>query len=202
MIKVVDEDQILTPNEKHELKIFIINNCLCTYIEGDWLRRVILKNDGPESYLGYYTMQFYEEAELDYRLFEASIILNTFWLRTLERMKRTLAHEYGHHWTLGHMVRNSFKIDPYQERAELAYYKMRGLLPIDSFAPDDSMDWHHCDKEILAEDYKFLFTPYQHHAMENFIGMPSHEVRCYIWDMGFARIKSWEDFLKIRHSPR
>jgi len=32
------------------------------------------------------------------------IVLNATYLLTLEQMKKTLAHEFGHHWTLGYML--------------------------------------------------------------------------------------------------
>ncbi|MHA2066049.1 MAG: hypothetical protein ACXABY_16885, partial [Candidatus Thorarchaeota archaeon] len=49
------------------------------------------------------------------------------------------------------------------------------------FAKDYSKGWSNCDKEVLAEDYKYSFTPYTGmHRMQNTAGNPITEVKDYI----------------------
>lgn len=198
MIHLEDPGNVLTPDEYDRLKRFITDKCLCTSVETEWLRKVIVRNDGASGYLGYWAISFLAETELDFRNLQAVIVLNSFYLMTIEQMERTLAHEYGHHWTIGYMI--SKLETPFERRAELEYYRMRGLDPPTNFAPDYSIDWYHCDKEILAEDFKHHFTPYKdEHRMKNLVGNPSTEVKTYIWDIGTARDRTWEEHMRNRH---
>ena len=44
----------------------------------------------------------------------------------IEQFKKVLAHEYGHHWTLAHLIANhNFNYD--QQRLPKIYYDLRGL---------------------------------------------------------------------------
>ncbi|WP_243684172.1 hypothetical protein [Methanosarcina barkeri] len=114
-------------------------------------------------------------------------------------MKKTLAHEFGHHWTLGYMIEN-FEQDIWKERMPLDYYRMRGL-DLDNFAPDYSKDWYHCDKEVLAEDYKYFYSPFDgEHRMKNLVGNPSEEIKAKIVDLGLGARRSWEELVRCRFS--
>jgi hypothetical protein len=195
MIELIDEAGVLTSDEFYQLKNFVIDECLCTPIDTSWLKSVKVRKDGQTGYKGYWSVR-YEQVGLDIRNIEAVIVLNASYLLTLKQMKRTLAHEFGHHWTLGHMLESLEK--PLSERAPMEYYRMRGLN-FQDFAPDYSKGWSHCDKEVLAEDYKYFFSPFKgEHRMKNMVGNPSDEVNARIWDFGFARWRSWEEQLRNR----
>jgi hypothetical protein len=198
MIHLEDPDNALTPDEFDMLKRFITDECLCTGVDTEWLDKVIVRNDGASGYLGYWAVKFLKENDLDFRNLQAVIVLNSFYLKTLEQLKRTLAHEYGHHWTLGYQL--SRLEMPFNRRAEMEYYRMRGLNPPTDFAPNYSKGWYNSDKEIIAEDYKYHYTPFvNEHRMKNIVGNPSTEVKGYLWDIGFARRRTREEMLSERH---
>ncbi len=59
------------------------------------------------------------------------------------------------------------------------YYRMRGLNKSEIY-PDYSHGWEKCDCEMLAEDYRYYFSPYMSHEMANDVGNPTREVQEYI----------------------
>ena len=195
MINLLDEAGALSADEFYELKNFIVDECLCTHMETPWLEYVKIRADGNTGYNGYWTAQW-EEVGLDKRNLKAVIILNATYLKTLDQMKKTLAHEFGHHWTYGYMLETlEF---PANSRMPLDYYRMRGI-DLNNFAPDYSKDWYHSDKEVIAEDYKYFFSPFSgEHRMKNLVGNPSEEVKAKILDMGFGARKGWEELIKQR----
>jgi hypothetical protein len=195
MINLVDEANVLSPAEYIQLKNFIVNECLCTHVETPWLT-VKIRKDGNSGYYGYWTTS-YEVVGLDLKNLKATIVLNATYLLTLEQLKETLAHEFGHHWTIGYMIENMEIPGWFDHRAPMDYYRMRGLNLTD-FAKDYSLEWDHCDKEILAEDYKYFYSPFKEHRMKKLVGNPSEEVKARIWELGFALRKSWEEQLKKR----
>jgi hypothetical protein len=195
MINLIDEAGVLSTDDFNRLKNFIVDECLCTNMETPWLSSVKVKKDGNTGYLGYWSAQ-YDQIGLDIRNVQAVIVLNATYLTTVSQMEHTLAHEFGHHWTLGYMLEN-LEI-PWTDRAPLDYYRMRGL-DLNSFAPDYSKDWYHCDKEVLAEDYKYFFSPYTGaHRMKNLVGNPSKEVKCKLFSLGFATWCNWEEQIRNR----
>ena len=181
MINLVDEAGVLTPDELTRLRNFVVDQCHCTSHEAPWLLHVKVRKDGSTGYRGYWSVK-YQQVGADIKNVQAVIILNATYLLTIEQLERTLAHEYGHHWTLGYLLDRLEK--PFADRAPMLYYRIRGMDPED-FAPDYSKGWIHCDKEVLAEDYKYRFSPYAgEHRMENLVGNPSTEVKDYIWSLG------------------
>lgn len=80
-------------------------------------------------------------------------------------IKTTLAHEMGHHLTIGHTLRGIYQLT--NEIVDLAdfenlrlpelYYTLRGLDEKCIF-PNYRPFWHRCDKEIIAEDYRACFN--------------------------------------------
>ncbi len=112
------------------------------------------------------------------------IVLNGVFLQTLAEMKETLAHEYGHHWTLSYWAVES-NADYAAERLAKSYYRRRGLS-VESCRHDYGSindEWDRCDKEILAEDYRALFAPHPYnkdHAMIDRYGAPDAGVERYI----------------------
>ena len=181
---LIDETGELTASELDRLKNFIIDKCLCTTEEVPWLKHVKLRDDGAAGYSGYWTGSWTEDGA-DIKDLEAVIILNAFYLKTIEQMERTLAHEFGHHWTLGYLLERREMRHFFGDRAPYLYYRIRGVEPITDFAQDYSKDWYHCDKEILAEDYKYHFSPYTgEHRMRHLVGNPTTEVKDYIKALG------------------
>lgn len=196
MINLVDEANVLSPDDYIKLKNFIVNKCLCTHVETPWLT-VKVRKDGNTGYYGYWTTS-YEQIGLNLRNLKATIVLNATYLLTIPQMKKTLAHEFGHHWTIGYMIENLEIPGWFDYRAPMDYYRMRGLN-LKDFAKDYSKGWYRCDKEVLAEDYKHLFSPFAgEHRMKNLVGNPSAEVKARIWELGFALRKSWEEQLRKR----
>lgn len=195
MINLIDDTGWLSLAEFHRLKNFIVDHCLCTYVETPWLLNVRVRRDGMTGYYGYWSVAF-DQIGLDIRNVQAVIVLNASYLLTMQQLERTLAHEFGHHWTIGYMLERLEM--PFTERTPREYYRMRGMTE-QQYAPDYSLGWDHCDKEVLAEDYKYLFSPYTgQHRMEKELGNPSAEVKVRIWDFGFARRRSWEEQLRSR----
>jgi hypothetical protein len=83
----------------------------------------------------------------------------------IESLKTILAHEHGHHWTLSHLMNNFSNFNYLRDRLPVEYYALRGLdkSKYSAFYINDSFEaWCRCDKEIIAEDYKFLFAPEPH----------------------------------------
>jgi len=182
-INLIDQAGVLSTADYERLQSFIIDNCFCTTEELARLKKVIVRDDGASGYSGYWSGS-YLRVGADVRNVEAVIVLNAHYLLTIERMEKTLAHEFGHHWTLSYFMERHEMIGWFDERAPWLYYRIRGLDPI-KFVKDYSNGWYNCDKEVLAEDYKYRFTPYTaEHRMERMIGNPTSEVREYIWTLG------------------
>jgi hypothetical protein len=182
-INLIDEAGVLSPSEFERLRDFIINNCLCTSDEVAKLQAVKLRNDGASGYSGYWSGR-YTRIEADTRFETAVIVLNSYYLKTVEQMERTLAHEFGHHWTLGYFMDREEMIGWFDESAPWLYYRIRGLDP-DEYTKDYSKGWSHCDKEVLAEDFKYKFSPYGGtHRMKSETGNPTAEVGEYIKELG------------------
>ena len=182
-INLIDQAGVLTTADRERLQSFIVDKCLCTTDELARLKKVIVMDEGASNRLGYWSGQ-YLRVGADTRNVKAVIVLNAHYLLTVERMEKTLAHEFGHHWTLCYLMDRHEMIGWFYEHAPWLYYRIRGLDPT-KFVKDYDNGWHYCDKEVLAEDYKYRFTPYTGaHRMEGMIGNPTSEVRDYIWALG------------------
>lgn len=182
-MKLIDEASVLSPSEFKRLESFITDQCQCRWEEIKSLKHVKIRDDGNSGYSGYWTAKYRMEGA-DVKDVTAVIILNSFYLKTVEQMERTLAHEYGHHWTLYYSMDRYEMVGWFNEPAPRLYYRIRGLDP-QKFAKDYTKGWSHCDKEVLAEDYKYLFSPYTGaHRMKNSVGNPITEVRDFIDNIG------------------
>lgn len=182
-VKLIDVDGVLTAAEFDRLKNFIIDDCLCTSNDLAKLQHVKVRNDGPSGYAGYWSGQYTQDGA-DIRDVKAVIVLNSFYLKTIEQLEKTLAHEFGHHWTLCNYMDRFEMIGWFNEHAPRLYYRIRGLDP-GEFTKDYSMGWSHCDKEVLAEDYKYQYSPYRNmHRMKNLVNNPTTEVKQYLWKLG------------------
>lgn len=182
-VKLIDEAGVLSPEDFKRLKNFIIDRCLCTSEELAKLQHVKVRNDGASGYSGYWSGK-YTRVEAEVKFEAGVIILNSYYLKTVEQMEKTLAHEFGHHWTLGYLMDRQEMIGWFDEPVERLYYKVRGLDP-EKFAKDYSKGWDYCDKEVLAEDFKYLFSPYRGmHRMSELVGNPTTEDSDYIRSLG------------------
>jgi hypothetical protein len=183
-INLIDQANVLSTADESRLKNFIIDKCHCSSEEIPWLKSVTVRDDGNAGYSGYWTASW-TEAEADIKDLEAVIVLNSFYLKTVEQMEKTLAHEFGHHWTLGYYLVRQEARHFFRERAPWLYYRIRGIEPINDFSGDYSKGWDHCDKEIWAEDYKYHFSPYTaEHRMKGLVGNPTTEVKDYLKKLG------------------
>lgn len=182
-VKLVDKTNSLANEDFQRLKGFIIDHCISSVDSLVRLEQVTLQDDGNENYLGYWSAQYIRDGA-DVRDVKAVIVLNAHYLKTVEQMEATLAHEFGHHWTLSHFMERYDMIGWFNERAPWLYYRIRGLDP-ESFAKDYEKGWSYCDKEVLAEDFKYRFSPYTGlHRMRQSVGNPTTEVADYIRSLG------------------
>ncbi len=183
-MRIEDLSGTFSQEELTELENFVVNELHSTPTDIQFLD-VIRINNGPIDYLGRWggILEFDERLE-ELREVSLFIDLNSYYLKTIDQLKKTLAHEYGHHWTLLYYALNyGLRVD--EEKLPYEYYEIRGLN-YDDFYHDDSHGWERCDKEIIAEDYRILLSPFpynQQHDFEtlipNFVP-PIREVENYI----------------------
>ena len=170
MPRIEDFSNQYTLDELESLSDFVEQELrLSSPIELAWLD-VIEIRDLRSNDNGYWVGNY----DRDRQTFTATIYLNSLVLGTIEQLKRTLAHEYGHHWTLSYLaVVHSLQV--YNERLPRTYYKIRGLSEEHCvYTPEQSKasyeDWMRCDKEIIAEDYRVLFSPHPHNQDHRMVG--------------------------------
>lgn len=156
----IGDREIFTSQDLHEFRNFILTQCTITPTDLNWLTSVIFEWNEEAEYNGYWRIDLVVSSNGIITDIRAIIVLNTFYLRTLNRLQRTFSHEYGHHWTLAYFLksRNIQNLD--EVRLPDEYYEKRGLN-YDQYSSDDSNDWGFRDKEVIAEDYRVLFTPYK-----------------------------------------
>ena len=192
MVKISDLDGVLNEKDMLRLARFIVEHCYSTTEDIEWLTEIVLRNDGACKYAGYWECDYDIDDARNVVGFSARIFLNTGWLTAIEDMEETLAHEYGHHWTLGHLLtRGRLPSDDPDCPAPGLYCRLRRLdsTKFRGTDGDDSYDqWLLCDKEVMAEDYRHLLTERPNgHEMEPIIGLPSTEVREYFRTLGAPR---------------
>lgn len=187
VVTVSDPDGVLSDSDRHRLGTYVIHNCRSSIGDRTWLKHIEVRPDARSGYLGYWAARFRREGAIIAE-FQAIIVLNSWYLKRIEDMEDTLAHEYGHNWTLGHLILLE-RIEPDKNnstdkvRVPWIYYRMRQLDPKKFVAgvKQGKAGWYHCDKEVLAEDYRVLFTNCnESHAMAHLVGLPSTEVAEYI----------------------
>ncbi|MDJ0536160.1 MAG: hypothetical protein QNJ70_27335 [Xenococcaceae cyanobacterium MO_207.B15] len=177
LLRFRDYTNEVSQEDIEELGNFVLRDILSTSIDIDWLGVIRIQNHGNNGVSGRWSAKFYENEQNpnEIRAVVAVITLNYYYLKfsdappsgdSLGLLKETLAHEYGHHWTLLHCIkRYGLSIqsmdDLFNYRLPEDYYQVRGLNYQDYF-PDYSFQWHRCDKEIIAEDYRILFAPEPH----------------------------------------
>ena len=196
-LEIDDREDYFSQNELAELGGFIWDNLLSTNTEFAWLGRVIIQNEGKSDYLGYWQIETLEADEssggigklrtvIGINLYNINFLFDTHQKR-LHALKETLAHEYGHHWTLSHLLVNGVIQDHSVDRIPGDYYEIRPLSEEQHF-PDyrGTEAWERCDKEIIAEDYRCLFAELPNQSNHQMVGLldglehPCERVRDYI----------------------
>lgn len=166
-MRVIDHTGYVALADQNELLRFVAQDLLSSIRDQTWLDVIRIKDDGPSGDLGYWTATFQYQGN-DIIGMMAVIVLNHFYLKTISQMKEVLAHEYGHHWTLSYYAANH-DLDIWNHRLSKKYYDLRGLSRT-QYAHDYSKGWNICDKEVMAEDYRVLFSPApfnQNHRISN-----------------------------------
>jgi len=100
----------------------------------------------------------------------STIFINAYLAKTDYDFKNVFSHEYGHHFTMFYIMNDKQIL--YDKPLPAQYYQLR---PLDSskIKSDYSAGWNYCDKEIIAEDYKYLFSPFKDHGAATVAGYPS-----------------------------
>lgn len=169
MPRIEDFSNQYTLEELESLSDFVEQELrLSSPIELAWLDVIEIRDLGLDT-----NGDWYGRSDDDRQTFKARIRLNYRVLGTIEQLQRTLAHEYGHHWTLSYLaVHHNLRI--YEERLPRTYYKIRGLSEEHCiYSPQQIRtfeDWMRCDKEIIAEDYRVLFSPHPHNQDHQMVG--------------------------------
>jgi hypothetical protein len=168
MIYVQDLTKSLSPSDQEELGNHVVLACYSTPVERRWLKHITVRNDGANDIAGYWSVSVTtDNATRIVRDISAFIVLNRYYLKDLDDLKDTLSHEYGHHVTLSYLMA--------ARNIENAYA---------SIDPSYKNGWNNCDKEILAEDYRVLFTSSKSpHRMASKHQPPSEMVRDWIWHL-------------------
>jgi hypothetical protein len=158
-----------------ELMNFVSNELLSNELDISLLDVIRIRNDGRTNYLGYWTAIFHYAPDDPTNIVAvtAVIVLNYFYLKSINSLKRTLAHEYGHHWTLSYMAINR-GIDMSQQLPR-EYYRLRALNA-ERYFHDYSNGWNRCDREIIAEDYRVLFAPSPHNQNHKMVANPNGDL--------------------------
>ncbi|MBS3030154.1 MAG: hypothetical protein HCA25_24740 [Dolichospermum sp. DET50] len=165
---ITQELDLFSIEEFSLLESIIIDTKKDLNVEGFWRAKFSKNKNNPKETTGVY----------------AWIFLNAAYLTTLKDFKTTLAHEYGHHWTILYFIKNhGFQLE---QRLSDQYYQLRGLNNKD-YAPDYTKGWLRCDREIIAEDYRVIsaYSPHnQEHRMASDSGIeltfPNEEIKLYI----------------------
>jgi len=174
------------PNLGDTLKSYLNSNLLWTSADLSHMYEIELIDCSTCSYSGLYTGSYIQDGS-DITSAFGWIKLNIYGYESSpnfeDYMKLILSHEYGHHYTLYHKW-----VDydlPQGERFPAEYYSVR---PLDygSTAVDYSLGWGHCEAEIIAEDYSYLFSGYGQHAMAGTYGLPSQATRTWLYSMSGA----------------
>lgn len=154
---------------------------LKTGAEYSSLNCIKVLNAGATGWAGQYAGSYTLNSSNQITSVAGVVILNTYYYEGnqyfTDYMKLVFSHEYGHHYTLynkwlkwGLLAGTRFPDD---------YYSLRSLAK-SSTAADYSLGWENCDAEIIAEDYSYLYSGYNYHAMSQIYGYPSSAVASWL----------------------
>lgn len=182
-MQILDETGYFTPQHLQELSEFVETQLLSTITDREWLSGIVIVEERSR-YGGFWECEVKKNDRGDIDLFECIIVLNAFYSNVfrspddrINELKKVLAHEYGHHWTLSYLIRNHC-FDYCRDRLPQEYYEARGLNTSNciAFYTDQSHqdDWYKCDKEIIAEDYRCLFAPNPYNSDHQILSEAQH----------------------------
>jgi hypothetical protein len=177
---IIDETGDFTPQHLQELSEFVETYLLSTSTDRGWLSGIVIVEE-RSNYGGFWECEVKKNSQGDIYFFECAIVLNAYSPKIfdspddqIKELKKVLAHEYGHHWTLSYLIKN-YGFDYCQDRLPQAYYEVRGLDVSNCIAfyteVSHPNDWYKCDKEIIAEDYRCLFAPAPHNVDHQIVTM-------------------------------
>ena len=118
---------ILDSDKLQAFKEYIVTQCTSTPTDLNWLIKVIFEWNETVRYNGYWRVDYDISTDGAISNVRAAIVLNVFFLRNLKQLKRSFAHEYGHHWTLSYYVVSQNIHDLNRARLPDEYYSKRGL---------------------------------------------------------------------------
>lgn len=164
MIVINDTELPFSPQHLQDLLDFVQIELLSDNESSAMLKAIVIV-DEDEEWDGNWSAKRTEEGIV------CVVQLNIFFVdeglsleEKIDQLKTVLAHEHGHHWTLAYLM-NKFNDFNLRDRMPMQYYALRGLDAslCSAFYVNSSLEaWYRCDKEIIAEDYKFLFAPEPH----------------------------------------
>lgn len=199
---IIDDTNVFTSSHLQQLSDFVERDLLSTDVDRCMVSGIVVTHERSD-YDGLWSCQINRNSQEEVTSVECLIFLNTFYSLSpsqdgqIEELKKVLAHEYGHHWTLSHLIRNH-DFNYLTDRMPPQYYQLRGLEETlyTAFYTDKSESaWYKCDKEMIAEDYKFLFAPHPYnqphriveeagaHIVDLNLQHPNESVRQFIENM-------------------
>jgi hypothetical protein len=185
-ISVDDQTGEFSKQDHAELITLVEKELLSNDWDRNLLAAIIIRDDGPNREYGFYAVQFQCDGLGNITLGVAAIVLNQYYLKSLAQLKRTLAHEYGHHWTISYLAVNQGITR--EQRLPYEYYTLRNMNKI-QYAHDYRMGWDKCDREVIAEDYRVLFAPSPYdedHRIVRYnpsLSFPDNRVKEYIFNL-------------------
>lgn len=185
-VKIEEIDSGLSNADLELLSTILPRECLCTTEILNKLHRIVVADFGPTEWHGLWEI-IIEIADGQEAFKGAQILLNTFYAgfgsERIVNLVDSLCHEYGHHWTMCWAI--EYVEQPLRKRYLLPFYKARNIsrniLHYD-IGYTSYYDWLYCDKEVVAEDFKYFFTPCKKHAMEyvSEIGLPNIRLQYFL----------------------
>lgn len=173
-MQVVINDETGKNSSMIELLRQYLNSTLKWGNEISALKEIDIKEVGDTGWNGQYSGSYTVDPNGAVISAYGFIILNTSYEKdtdiSLDYLKLTLSHEYGHHYSLYHKWVDANL--PAGTRFPDSYYAVRPLSK-SATRTDCSVDWSTCEPEIVAEDYSYLYSGYGYHAMAAAFGYPS-----------------------------
>ena len=189
-MQVEDETNSLSSAEKDALVNHILVGCYSTPVDRAWLEKIVVEDKGITDYTAHWSAVIdVDPTSESVENVHGLIVLNRGMLPSIQHMIDALSHEYGHHVTLSYLLTSRNLANDMQvlvqTRLPVDYYRARNiLLSYQHLDPHYAKGWDACDKEIMAEDYRVLFTTSKApHRMAAKHGSPPHFVRDWIWSL-------------------
>jgi hypothetical protein len=196
-IEISDPNNLLklSDRDKKILSTFIPDQCLCTrgILDKIFFIKIVDEHDDDPNYVrwagNWHPVTVTRNGEETF--VGAQIILNVHYANDNDKVSRldslaeALSHEYSHHWTMCYAY--EYLDNPFSTRYLLPYYRARniGRSALIKYvdANDSYENYLRCDKEVVAEDFKYFFTPFRsNHLMADIeeIGLPNQRVEYFL----------------------